>query len=373
MEWTDDRLDTLRTVGDPAADTAAAALFQRGDFRSANAMLAELRRNDQALPTGLPPALQDFLASTAPLPAWADPALIAAGEALFQRLGPTAVTVLFCGSLPECYAAENGAHVLAFTQRLLRDPERRIVETAQFVIDVMSPGGLGPAGGGVRTTQKVRLMHAAIRHMVSQDPAWNRAWGTPINQEDLAGTLQTFSTVVLDGCKKLGAPLRADEERAYLHAWRVVGWLLGIREELLPAEPADARALFAKICVRQQRPSEVGRELTATLVKFLEHMTPGTMFDGFPEQLIHHLTGDRVATLLGVPPKEGSHLLLSALCKITGAINALEEHSAMMAHVGGFFARAALIGLEWVERGDRRITFRVPGSLRESWGLHPTA
>jgi hypothetical protein len=53
-----------------------------------------------------------------------------------------------------------------YTHRLINHPFRRIVETAQFVLDVMAPDGLGHSGRGVRSAQKVRLMHAAIRHLI---------------------------------------------------------------------------------------------------------------------------------------------------------------------------------------------------------------
>jgi hypothetical protein len=123
--------------------------------------------------------------------------LISQGEDVFGEFGLHLVAALFCASLPECYAVAKGAHVLVFTARMSKHPFRRIVETAQFVIDVMSPDGLGEYGMGLRTAQKIRLMHAAIRHLCKTQADWNPDCGEPINQEDLAGTLMTFSTVAL--------------------------------------------------------------------------------------------------------------------------------------------------------------------------------
>ena len=45
-------------------------------------------------------------------------------------------------------------------------------------------------------------MHAAVRHLVRSSPRYDPEWGTPVNQEDLAGTLMTFSIVVLDALEQ---------------------------------------------------------------------------------------------------------------------------------------------------------------------------
>src|SRR6187549_451702 len=127
--------------------------------------------------------------------------------------------LLCCYSLPSSYAARKGVQVLHRTAYLAKRPNRRLFETAQFIVDVLSPGGLGPLGHGQRTAQKVRLMHAAIRHLILHDP--NTRWpaddlGVPINQEDLLGTLMTFTWLILDGLSRLGVRLTPQEQQAYL-------------------------------------------------------------------------------------------------------------------------------------------------------------
>src|SRR5262245_15657081 len=79
-------------------------------------------------------------------------------------MGPEIIMTLFCYGLPSCYAAAKGVQVLALTTRLFSNPTRRVIETAQMVVDVMAPGGLAARGRGIRTAQKVRLMHAAVRY-----------------------------------------------------------------------------------------------------------------------------------------------------------------------------------------------------------------
>jgi len=56
--------------------------------------------------------------------------------------------------------------VLFETGELYQRPNRRVFETLQMVVDVMSPGGLAAEGRGSLTALKVRLMHAAVRKLL---------------------------------------------------------------------------------------------------------------------------------------------------------------------------------------------------------------
>ena len=57
----------------------------------------------------------------------------------------------------------------------------------------------GPDTYAYRAPHGVRLFHAAVRHMLRNDPTYDRAaLGEPINQEDLLGTLLAFTVVVID-------------------------------------------------------------------------------------------------------------------------------------------------------------------------------
>ena len=77
---------------------------------------------------------------------------------------------LFLSSLPLAYAAHDGVQVLALTAQLETDTKRRILESAQFVLDVTAPGALEPGRPGYETVRLVRLMHAGVRHLIRTDP-----------------------------------------------------------------------------------------------------------------------------------------------------------------------------------------------------------
>jgi hypothetical protein len=91
------------------------------------------------------------------------------GQQLYDTWGVLITLCLFCASLPASYAAAKGVKVLYLTARLDTDARRRVMETGQFLIDVLAVGGLDDEQGkGRRTIQRVRLMHAAVRHLIEE-------------------------------------------------------------------------------------------------------------------------------------------------------------------------------------------------------------
>ena len=195
--WTDALLDRMRELGDPVADKPVAAVLERGGVDAVNAMMRTLVRVDQPVPEALPDEIRDYLVQTLPLPEWADMGKIKRGQQLFETWGLEIACCLFCASLPSAYAAAQGVKVLYLTARLDTDARRRVMETGQFLIDVATVGGLDEHGKGRRAIQRVRLMHAAVRHLITArneltPGMWHPDWGTPINQEDLAGDTSVF-------------------------------------------------------------------------------------------------------------------------------------------------------------------------------------
>lgn len=121
----------------------------------------------------------------------------------------------------------------------------------------MSPDSLMPRGGGIRSIQKTRWMHAVVRRQSIKSGNLDLAKGVPINQEHLLGTLAAFSPVSIDALTKLGGRISASEQAAYMHHWAVIGYLLGIKDEYLPRSVDQARAITAVIRQRNHRSSEV--------------------------------------------------------------------------------------------------------------------
>ena len=241
---------------------------------------ADLVRNDQPVPEKLPVEIREYLAATpAACPEWADTAKIKRGQQLFETWGLLIILCLFCASLPSAYAAAKGVKVLYSTAQLETDTRRRMMETGQFLMDVLAVGSFETTGKGFRTIAHVRLMHAAVRKMIKgrkvQHPGlWDPNWGIPINQEDLAGTMLSFSYVPVEPLRRLGVrcPTRMPRPTCICGtssptcsdwttncAWAVstmpTNWSTTIRR-------------------RQFRASPEGQEMTAALMELLDEMTP---------------------------------------------------------------------------------------------------
>jgi hypothetical protein len=273
--------------------------------------------------------------------------------------------VLFCSSLPQCYAFPEGARVLMYTQGTSRHAWRRIIETGQLVFDVAGEGGLDPTGAGLRSAQKVRLMHAAIRHLVRAQTSWNVAWGLPINQIQLAGTLLSFSCLVVDGLRRLGFEVSTEEADAWVHLWNVVGHVLGIREDLMPRSMADGEALF-DLLRRHWGASPEGEQLTRATLELMRDLLPHTPLDGLPDALVRHLAGDQCADLLGVPRADWTVLLVDAATRLTRFVDFTERATDVtgLARFASFEMMKALHGLS---REGKPVTFRIPDALIRKW------
>ena len=318
--WTNEFLDEMRELGDPLADRTVEKIFHADDVSE---ILTELFRADDILRAKLPEEIHDYFLEAVSLPPWVNPEKVEACEKLALAYGFTSSTLLACASLPECYIMRNGVEVLGYTRDLQDHTKRRVLETAQMVMDVMSPGGIipkkdGAVGMGVRAAAKVRLIHAAIRYLLSHQKAhsagaapqtaahlfcateWDPAAGLPINQEDMAYTLMTFSYVAVRGLEQI-VSLTPEQREAYIHGWNVIGYIMGVREDLLPDSFEEARFLFETSKNRQKGETETGREMTKALLDFLEDAMP-LGCKHLPHMLICQYVDAETTRLLGVEP-----------------------------------------------------------------------
>jgi len=360
----DEELDRWRERGDDALDAAVAELGSE----AVRELLGELFRT-----TGMPRDAR-VVALLQRLPALpvADPQRVEHGQNLFQLFGPEILLVLGCYALPAAYAASNGVQVIYRSRRMADDGLRRLCETAQMMINVMVPGGLAPGGIGERSALKVRLMHALIRAHVARDgQAWSSSWGLPINQEDLAGTLLTFSLVVIDGLRKMGAQVSPQDEQGYFTVWHHIGKLLGIDARLIPGDYAAAVALAARIAARQLRPSPEGKKLARDLVQVNDSLFP---VPGYGLSLMHFflessIFGINLAGLLDLPAPNWTRLLVRGraaqkrlvfdwLERVPGARQRRRV-------VAGFFTQRLIL----LQRPDKRSPFELPPGLWARWRL----
>jgi hypothetical protein len=213
-----------------------------------------------------PEPLRELVETAAHVPAWLDWEAADRGGALLMRAGPLGGAVLGARSLVLGYASPGGNKPLVFSGRLKEQASRRLNETARFVQAVSRPGGMRPFADGWQITLKVRLIHAQVRKMILASGRWDAAaWGVPANQHDLAGTTLLFSASIIDGLRKLGMRIAAEEAESYIHLWRWVGRTIGVDPDILPASEAEAMRLADLIEMTMGDPDKDSRDLTRAL------------------------------------------------------------------------------------------------------------
>jgi hypothetical protein len=377
--WSDTALDGWRHVTDPPADAAVAGYFAAVGGTHPRQLFGALVEHLQLEPEDQVPAIADFLAAAAPMPGWAEHERLARGQQFFSDWALHQFTSLYLASLPNAYAAAKGVHVIWLTARLQDDAERRLNETAQFLMDVSAPGGFATGGASIDRILHVRLMHAAIRWFIDHDPGvdrpaaadpaplpsqptWAASWGRPINQEDLAGTLLTFTSVVIDAFRRSGVEYTATGAEDYLYLWRVVGHFLGVDPSLVPHDLAAADVLQARIFARQHGSSAVGTALTTTLLDLVGTRLPGPVSRLGPPMMRRYL-GDDVADMIGVPRSNAERWVVSALVHLTRILTLGRRVDPVPRWLSDWVGRKLLDGLLAADRHGQRVPFRIPDHL----------
>jgi hypothetical protein len=222
-------------------------------------------------------------------------------------------------------------------------------------------------------------MHAAVRWLIDHDPGverpadadpaaapghptWAASWGRPANQEDLAGTMLTFTTVVLEAFANSGVETSPREAEDFFHLWTVIGHVLGIHDALLPRDLAEGRRLQQAIFGRQQERSVVGRDLTAVLFGLLRGRVPRRLAALAPAMSRRYI-GDDVADMIGIPSGRGMGGVLAALVFLTRLATLGRRVDPVPRWLSRRIGRWMLGGLLAADRHGDRVPFAIPDSL----------
>ena len=381
-------LDGLRKEGDPSADEAVAEFLDvELDGELAAAPATELMKRMIAAAPGRfaaspdsdeeSPALRAFVEARPPLPPWADPKLIKVAQDLFAEYLPQFGLALWMASIPAGYAGAKDAVVLERTAQLVSHAKRRFLETGQFVLDVMTKGGLDDDGAGAADIRHVRLMHAAVRHMLQHEDhghdhlsGWDPAFGTPLNQEALLATQFTFSVVGLRSLHRFGVHVSDHEKEAYIHLWSVIGHLMGVRDGLLPLDFADSSTVWDRITKKEYAKSPGGTLLTKAAIEVMQQLIPGRALDGLPATGIRFLLGSKTANLLDVPRADWTRALFVPGQMLGHLMNVFERDSIAGEEITRLLGRTAFKQfLIFERRPDGRPGFEVPEEMQRALGM----
>ncbi|MHB8522175.1 MAG: oxygenase MpaB family protein [Limisphaerales bacterium] len=391
--WSDEFLNQMRQEGDSLADDTVRQLFEHSEVGAVNRLLIQLVRNDEVPPVGLPPEVYAYLERVEALPD-IDDHKVERAQRLFMDHGNLALAILLCASLPECYVMRNAVKVLVLTQKLDDHTFRRLLETCQFLMAVMSPGGLSPGGKGIRSAQKVRLMHAAIRHLILHpngraamgeapkdfsevlgEPGWDvQANDYPLNQTVMTYTLLTFGYVIPRGWEAMGVTLTPEDKDAFVHCWTVVGQIMGLRQQLMPANYAEAEILFHQIKAQEAGPSPEGIVLTDSLLKCIRGALPADLAPHLPAFAVHHLVGEETAVMVGVRrPNLAAEVLGQTMFRVINLIawvkRETQQDLVLAPRVWNWLSHRLIERLTNLGQppGWNRHIFKIPEELAASW------
>jgi len=371
MTCTDASMDTLRQSGDELADAVVATLFERGEVGTFNTLMRYVSTAGAPLPDGLPDVAREYLRATAVPPAWVDWGEMEKARLFFIDNNVHISTALSFASMPACYVVPHVAKLLSATHGL-DYPSRRMAETGQFTVHLMQPDAFEAGGKFVPAAQKVRLLHASIRHHLRREGRWDvEALGAPICQEDMIGGQMFFSLLVLDSLHRLGIHMSVEGAEAYYYAWRVVGAMLGVDQDAVPKTLEEARQFLDLYMIRHMGPSPEGAHLTRQLIDLYEEVVPGTFFDPIVSALIRHLIGDTCADWLQVP-RTAWDTVVKAAPSLLGVLETIEDRSPLgawaldrLGHLTTIFELSSLT------RG-RVMHYAIPEQLKKDFGVTGT-
>jgi hypothetical protein len=380
---------------DPLADETVKELFEGFGLGTLKTFHGALVDHEGKPKDGLPEAMVRYLEATSQPPDFLDPDKLKVAEEILNSHGILIFLLLACASLPECYVDRLGMPVLFLTQKLNEDITRRVIETSKYVVDVLSRDGFSPAGRGLASARKVRLMHAATRYLIlNTDEAtlaeglppglvehlktvdWREELGLPINQEDLAYTLQTFAWVSIRGMRDLKADLEPHEEEAIVHCWNVSGHYMGIDRDLLPASVDEAEELFNMIKARVAGESIEGKSMTAAILEFAEKNIKLRHFEAAPRVLTRYLIGDETADMLGLPAPTLHERWDEKrwIAELSLIVHFREKRLDRFPGLRDWAAKKfALVAGELTEKASHakgRVPFEIPESLAEHWTIN---
>jgi hypothetical protein len=304
LSMSDEDFEQWRHVQDDVADRVAAILMESPLAHIVYPVLGKIGMNDAEITEDLfdvePEELErdpeyrrlanvmrEYYADTSLFPKTPEEiATIKRGCEVFDLHVGDGLFILTLRSLLKQYAASRATNVLTSTRLIVDYPHRRIVETLQFVADVMDEDGMDEGGYTMRSIQNLRLVHAMVRYRIRRkqnNPSvrdrsialeWDDSWGAPINQQDMIFAIHTFSVEVIDGLLAHGTKLTKQMIDDYYFTWHLYGRALGVVDELNPKTYEEGKAVQERIYSKEFKPNKNALELTPPLIDFSQRLLP---------------------------------------------------------------------------------------------------
>lgn len=299
-------------VWDDATDPLVASLLDNGQIPAVNTAFDKWVNNGDALPAGLPANLVTYLQQVNTLPSWADPVKLERAAQFNKRmsmylfllygLGSGIMSTVIPREARNVYYSAGGA-----------DMQSRAAKTFTYGYDLSAIDAFKSTGHFVVTSNKTRLTHAAVRHLLPNSAAWRAVTNDqdfiPISNGDILVTFHSLGTYVYGKLTDWGIKISTAESDAFLHMWQVALHLLGVRDDFIPASWAAAKAQSAYVLTPIMAPTPEGINLADVLLGLVSQVDLGVT-KGFQREFARYVLSDKVGDWLKLPRDYASRALI---------------------------------------------------------------
>ena len=239
-----DQYIAYTNVGDPPADALIEALTPLGGWELHRLLSGAMNEQASVFQEG-PRELREFFDLVEDRPSWASAEAFEPGIGSFHRNSELILQGLVGGSLVEGFST-NISRSFVITGRLREQGVRRLRQNNRHVLEIFMPSGLERYGDGWKLSVRLRLVHAQVRRLLSNDlDDWDvDSWGVPLSSAHMGFAASAFSARCLKHSRKLGVRFSNAESHSFMLVWRYAMHLMGIPEALLPKDEDQASRFF---------------------------------------------------------------------------------------------------------------------------------
>ena len=231
-------------IGDPLGEAMAEDLTEFSSEESRRLVEAAMNDGDGEALRNAPDSLRELFRDVETPPEWLDYSAFAPGVRMFHRNSQLVMAAFVGGVLIEGFTT-NIAKSFLITGRVRDQGVRRLGQNNRHMVEIFFPGGLYRDGDGWKLSVRIRIVHARLRHLLSNSADWdNEAWGVPISAAHLGYAISAFSARLLKHMKTMGARYNDEEYRSFMAVWRYSGYLMGIPETILFHDADEALELY---------------------------------------------------------------------------------------------------------------------------------
>ena len=231
-------------LGDPLAEAMTADLAELGSEESHRLIEAAMNGEGEEALRDAPASLRQFFKEAETPPEWLKYSEFAPAVRMFHRNSQVILAAFVAGVLIEGFTT-NIAKSFFITGRVRDQGIRRLGQNNRHMVEIFFPDGMYRYGDGWKLSVRIRIVHARLRHLLSNSKDWDaEAWGVPISAAHLGYAISAFSARLLKHMKALGAKYNDEEYDSFMAVWRYSGYLMGIPETILFRDGDEALKLY---------------------------------------------------------------------------------------------------------------------------------